>query len=86
MPSDEIRKLLTTDKLLLGTQKTMKELRAGNVKKVFLAKNAPDQTKKDLEYYSTLSEFQTELLSETNEELGVLCKRPHSISVIGLKK
>lgn len=82
----EIRALLGSDKLLLGTQKTMKALKQGKISKVYLASNTNKKTVEDIEYYKKISDFQIEKLNETNEELGTICKKSFSVSVIGVLK
>jgi len=83
---EEIRKLLGSEKLILGKERTLKELRKGNLQKVFIASNLDDQTKKDLEYYQEINNFELINSNMTNEELGTLCRKPFSVAVIGLLK
>ncbi len=83
---EEIRKLLGSDKLIMGKERTMKELRKGTLAKVFVASNVDVKTKKDLEYYKELSSFDLVDVGMTNEELGTLCRKPFSIAVMGLLK
>lgn len=82
----EIRALLGSDKLLLGTQRTMKALRQGKLAKIYLASNVDKKTLEDVEHYQGISEFDVEKLKETNEELGTICKKGFSVSVIGVMK
>lgn len=82
----EIQKLLGTDKLLIGTERTMKALRNGNLQKIYLASNTNAKVKEDIEHYKGMSKFEVEELKETNEELGTICKKSFSISVIGVLK
>ena len=82
----EIKKLLKSEELVIGTEMTIKNLRKGNVKKVFTASNCNEKVKKDLQYYSSLSDAEYIELSYANEDLGVLCKKPFSISVISIIK
>jgi len=83
---DEIKKLLGSENLILGTDRTMKELRNGNLVKIFLASNADKKIVEDIEHFKKMAEFEVINLKETNEELGTICKKPFSIAVIGLKK
>lgn len=83
---EEIRKVLGSEKLILGKEKTMKELRKGNLVKVFIASNLDAQTKKDLEYYKEINDFELVDANMTNEELGTLCRKPFSVAVLGLLK
>jgi ribosomal protein L30E len=82
---DEIKKLLGTENLLIGEDRTMKALRSGELKKVFLASNAKDSLKEDVEHYAKLSGFEVVNLKINNEDLGILCKKPFNVQVLGLK-
>ncbi|MBT4824319.1 50S ribosomal protein L30 [Candidatus Woesearchaeota archaeon] len=83
---EEIKKGIGTDKAVLGTIETIKYLKKGNVSKVFLSANVPEDVKTDLEYYSKLIKADVVELIYPNDELGVLCKKPFPISVICLLK
>lgn len=82
----EVKKLLGSEKLILGTDRSMKELRNGTLEKIFIASNADSKVVEDINHYNKLVKFEIEVLKETNEELGTICKKPFSISIIGLKK
>lgn len=82
----EIRALLGSEKLLLGTQRTMKALRQGKIAKIYLASNADAKVVEDIEHYQGISGVEVEKLKETNEELGTICKKGFSVSVIGVMK
>ncbi len=83
---EEIKKVLGTEKLIIGLERTMKALRKGELSKVFLASNAPTEAKGDLEHYKAISGLKVEELDMDNEELGALCRKPFQVSVLGLKK
>jgi len=67
----------------MGTERTMKLLRKGELKEVYLSKNCPKQIQEDVEHYAKLHSVKVNRAEETNEELGVICKKPFPISVIG---
>ncbi len=80
----ELQKLLANNKLVFGTQQTLKLLREGKAKKVFLMSNCKPSVKKDVEKYCGLNNVECVELSQTGEEAGTLCRKPFSISVIGV--
>jgi large subunit ribosomal protein L30e len=82
---DEIKKLLKSESLIIGTKQTIKELKASGLKKVFLANNCPEQVKEDIKHYSELSKTEVVYLDIPNDELGDVCKKPFFISVLGVK-
>lgn len=81
----EIRKLLGTEKLIIGTERVIKALKQGDVSKVILANNTPVETHKNIERYQEIMKFEIQEAKETNEELGTLCKKPFSIAVIAIR-
>ena len=81
----EIRDGLKEGTIIIGTDETMKLLKSGKIKKVYLVANASDRMKDDAAYYGKLANVEVVDLDMSNEDLGVLCKKPFSISVIGVK-
>ena len=82
----EIKKLLESDKLIIGKDRVLKYLKKGGLEKVFLASNVDESSLSDIEYYAGLGDVSVERLSLANDELGTFCKKPFSISVMGLLK
>ena len=82
----EIKKMLKTNDLIIGTEKTIKNLKLGKVQKVLLSSNCPSNVEKDINYYSTLNSIEVQKLEYQNDEVGVICKKPFSISVLALLK
>ena len=80
----DIRKLLGSDKLVMGTDRCMKLLRAGQLRQIMLANNAPVSTVQDVERHAGKAEIV--VLDIPNEELGVYCKKPFNISVLGIRQ
>lgn len=81
-----IRKLLGTEKLIIGTDRTLKALRKGELEQVILAANCADETLSTVEHDAGLTDAKIVRLVEDNEELGVLCKKPFRIAVLGVRK
>jgi large subunit ribosomal protein L30e len=82
----ELKKLLKTNKVILGTDKTLKILRLGNAEKVFLSSNCPETVEKDITYYAGLSHVPVVSLKQPNDELGTLCKKPYPVSVLSVSQ
>jgi ribosomal protein L30E len=76
--------LKNTKKIIIGKQETIKQLRAGKISEVLVASNFND--KETVQKLIKLTGAKMQVLSQKNDELGALCKKPFSISVIGLKK
>ena len=81
----EIRKLLKSKSLIIGTKETLKALKLGKLKKVFLSANPSESTVESINRYARSSNIEVIKLRYPNDELGILCKKPFSISVLGVK-
>jgi len=82
----EIKKLLKSGNAVIGTERTLKNLKLGRVQKVLLSSNCPANVEKDISYYAGLSGAEPYKLEYKNDELGVICKKPFSISVLSVLK
>lgn len=81
---EDLKKLLAADKLVLGTAETLKLLRKGKLQKIFLASNCDAAVKGDIERYCKMGNVEFVEIAQTNEEIGVLCRKPFAISVVGV--
>lgn len=82
----EVKKLLKSKNLIIGTQRTVKYLKLGKLSRVYISSNCPIEVKNDLAYYGELSETPILELEQTNEELGAICKKSFFISVLSVLK
>lgn len=83
---DELKESLNNKKAILGSRKTIKYLKAGKLKTIIIAKNCPENVKKDLEHYSKISKIKVERFDGTGKQLGVFCGKPFPIATIGIVK
>jgi|FLOH01.1.fsa_nt_gi ribosomal protein L30E len=82
---DELKKLVGSEKLLLGTKEVLKNLKNNKITKIYLSSNCNEETVSDINHYSEiLKNVELETLNMKNEEIGVLFKKSFSISVIGI--
>ena len=84
--STEIKKLIKTGNVVIGTEKTVKSLRLGKAEKVLVSSNCPARIEQDINHYAGLSGAELHKLDYPNDELGVICKKPFSISVLAVVK
>ena len=82
----ELRKLVVNKSLVIGTKKTLKELKKGNLSMIFLTSNCAESVKENIKQYCKLSNVPFEELKEDDAEIGILCKKQFSISVMGVLK
>ena len=81
----EIKRLLKSDKLIIGKQETLKGLKRSEVAKVYVAKNCPKTLKEDIAYYASLAQIPVVEIDTPNDEFGQVCKKPYAISVVAVK-
>ena len=81
MTLKELKDAIKEKKVVIGTERTIKELKRGKPTKVFIAKNCPEILKKQVRHYCKLSKIELAELEESNEEMGTLCKKPFSINL-----
>ena len=86
MYEEEIRKNLTTKKLVIGTDETLKNIRKGLIIRVYVASNCSEEAMKDLNKYSKMSGFEIFDTKLPNDELGAVCKKPFNIALLGVLK
>ena len=79
---ESIQKALKEGKLVIGTKATLKGIRQGKVKEVFLASNTPESVKEEMEVNAKIGEVKVSVLKQDNIALGALCKKPFSIGVV----
>jgi large subunit ribosomal protein L30e len=82
----EIKKLLKTEKVVIGAEQVIKGIKAGSIDKVYLSSNCPDMTKERIAHYAGLTNTLVATIDMPNDELGIICKKMFSISVLGISK
>lgn len=83
--AEDIKKMLKSEQVIIGTERTIKELRTGKIKKILVASNCRQNDEKILRHYAGIGKAELIKLSYPNDELGIICKKPFSISVLALK-
>ncbi len=79
-----LKKELAESTAIIGKDRVIKGLQAGEIKKVYLASNCPIETRETVEKYSKLNAVDLVTVSLDNEELGVFCKKNFFVSVLGI--
>lgn len=86
LSSTEIKKLIEVKNLVIGSERTIKNLKLGKVEKVIISSNCAEKMVDDINYYAGLSKAETIKVNYLNDELGVICKKSFSISVLSILK
>lgn len=80
----ELKKLLASNKLVFGSEEALKLLRQGKLERVFLSANCSPIVKSDIESLCKTGNIECVVLTQSNDEIGVICRKPFSISVVGV--
>lgn len=79
-----IRIAVESGKTEFGARKGIKNSLLGKAKLIVLASNAPKELHEDIMYYSKLSNIPVCIFTGTNLELGSICGKPYSVSVLSI--
>ena len=82
----EFIKIVAEGKAVIGTKEVLKGLKQNTIEKVFISLNCPVQVTKDLQHYAGIASAEVVALKQPNDELGIVCRKQFSISVVGLKR
>ncbi|MFA6089067.1 MAG: ribosomal L7Ae/L30e/S12e/Gadd45 family protein [Candidatus Woesearchaeota archaeon] len=79
-------KSLSNDQKIVGTKRVMNLLRQNKISKVFLTNNVPTDVVNEISHIANITKTEIVSLKNNNNELGVVCRKPFSISVLGVLK
>ena len=82
--SEELGKAVSTGKVIIGTDRSLKALKRGEAKLVVAASNCPRDTLEDLKYYSSISGVRLHIFDKDSKELGLACGRPFTVNVVAI--
>ncbi len=83
---DEIKELVKMKRAAIGTKETLRLLKEGKVKRVFVTSNCPKDIRESVQHYADLCGASVEELPIPNDELGVVCRKQFSISVLAERR
>ncbi|MCW1311209.1 MAG: ribosomal L7Ae/L30e/S12e/Gadd45 family protein [Candidatus Rehaiarchaeum fermentans] len=78
--TEEIKKALKDNRLTIGYRSTLKAVRKNLVKRVVIAKNAPDRIRKEI---SSIKDIELINVEEDSEMLAIMCGKPFTVSMVG---
>ena len=81
-----IRVAVDTGKVILGSNKSIQAIKLGNGELVVMAANAPKNLKEDVEIYSNLSEIPVHIFDGSSVDLGSICGKPFTVSVLVIQE
>ncbi|MEK6900547.1 MAG: ribosomal L7Ae/L30e/S12e/Gadd45 family protein [Nanoarchaeota archaeon] len=70
------------NKVIIGKEKVLKQLKAKALNKIYLASNCPKELRSDIAHYAKLVGTAVVELDLNNEELGLFCRKNFFIAVL----
>ena len=83
--NEDIQAAMKSGKVIIGFRESVKSLKSGDVKSVIVSNNIPDNIKKDIEHNTKLSGVKLEVFEGSSKDLGVVCGKPFSVTVLAIK-
>ena len=80
---EDLKKALQENKVIIGMDRVLKKLRIGKLQRVYLSSNCPENFKEDIKHLGKIHKIEIIEAKKDNEELGIICKKQFSISVLG---
>ncbi|NPA38501.1 MAG: hypothetical protein GXN99_01755 [Candidatus Nanohaloarchaeota archaeon] len=74
------------DKLIIGSDRTLKLARQGKIKKMYLASNAPEELRAEVEILSKTLGIEVVYLEENSKQFGVRIGKPFTVLLAGESK
>ncbi|MBI4154431.1 ribosomal L7Ae/L30e/S12e/Gadd45 family protein [Candidatus Woesearchaeota archaeon] len=78
----DLKTALKDKNMVFGSNETLKNLKQGKTQVVFLASNCPKDVREKVAHYSSFVKVEIVELGIKDDEVGLLCKKRHNISVL----
>ena len=83
--ADEISQAVKANNTIIGYRESIKFLKTSPAQKIIVAKNMPENLRKEIEHNSKLAGTKIEIFEGSSVELGVVCGKPFPIGVLVIK-
>ena len=77
---------LKEKKVVIGYKQVLRQIKIGNPKIIVYANNLPKEKLEELEHNTKIGNIKTYKFSKDSIELGLVCKKPFSVSVLAIKR
>lgn len=84
--SKSIRIAVKTGVVAIGFESTLKSIKKGKAKLVIIARNPEEDLRKQIEYYSSLSQIPVYEFKSSSWDLGSTCGKPFMISTMAIQE
>ncbi len=77
---------IKTGKVVLGTKRTLRQVKQGKTQLVIIAANCPKEIQEEVTYYGKLSKIPVYTYQGTSWDLGSVCGRPHMVTCLAVEQ
>jgi len=81
-----IKEKIKQNKIIIGYKTVIKSLKNDHPELIVIAANTPADKKKMIEHNAKISKIQVKEYSKDSVDLGLLCGKPFSVSVLAIKR
>lgn len=79
-----IKKAREDNKIIIGFNEVSRELKKDKIKQIFVAQNCPKEQFEKIMDEASIAGVDVKVYPGLGVDLGVICRRPHSIIVLGI--
>lgn len=79
-----LRITIKSGKVIIGSKRTLEDIKKGKTKLVIMASNAPSEISQDIEYYARLGEIPIYVYPGSSWDLGSVCGKPFMVSTLAV--
>jgi large subunit ribosomal protein L30e len=83
--TEDIQSAVKAGKAVIGSRKSLKEMKSGKPKLVVIANNLPQVMKSDVEKNAAAAKVEMQVYEGTSMQLGIICGKSFPISTVVIK-
>lgn len=83
---NEIKEAMKGNRLLIGSNCVLRDIKKGNIQSLILSTNLPAARKKELNSQASVAGIEVKEYEGDSAKLGEACGKPFNILLIGIKK
>jgi len=83
--TETIQAALKSGKVVIGYMESIKFIKVNTPRLIVIAKNAPEKSRKEIEYNAKIGNSKVEIFDGNSKELGVICGKPFPVTTLVIK-
>ncbi len=77
-----LKDAVKNQKLIFGAKQTIKKIKTGELKQIFIARDCPEDIREDVLRFAKMAGVEVSEEQITSQEIGSICKKAFSINVL----